>query len=193
MQQSFTQDKFNTDDLSPWQVTNQNYQVILKEICQQQQHLYTNQDEKNKFRQTKSSYAKINQNNLTTTNAEFPIRCLRNRVKSIDQTQRQVLQATPVKQYCDFRLSKEFIIHRNTADFPKHTLPRNFLSFWRYKKQNDRKKTQNPQEINPSLLQLQIQIKKMEQIVQQQKKYSWEIGTKRTSNPKVYTFLNTLQ
>ncbi|CAD8103341.1 unnamed protein product [Paramecium sonneborni] len=184
--------KFNTDDVGPWQDVNQNSKAILEEFNEPQLPLYSSQEEKNKFITTKTSYSKLNKLNVTTTCGEFPIKFQRNRVKSIDQPQRQLLKATPVKQYCDFRLSKELMIYRTTADFPKHTLPRNFLSFQRFKKQPERKKTINSQEINPQLLQMQMQIKKMEEIIQQQKKYSWEIGAKRLSNPKFQTFLSTL-
>ncbi|CAK86963.1 unnamed protein product (macronuclear) [Paramecium tetraurelia] len=191
-QSSITQNQFNTDDVGPWSDINQNYKSILVEFNQQQPTQYSGKEEKNKFITTKTSYSKLHKQNATTTCSEFPIRCIRNRVKSIDQPQRQLLKVTPVKQFCEFRISKELLIYRNTADFPKHNLPRNFLSFQKFKKSNERKKTLNFQEINPQLQQMQMQIKKMEEIIQQQKRYSREIGAKRLSNPKYQTFLNTL-
>ncbi|CAD8164032.1 unnamed protein product [Paramecium pentaurelia] len=184
---------FDAEDVSPWQEMNLSPQSILYKQNQQYRSstIYSGKDEKQKINNTKTSYSKLTKHTATTTTTEFPIRCLRNRVRSIDQTQKQFLKATPVKQYCDFKLSKELLMYRNTADFPKQTLPRNFLSFQRLKKSYSRKQTVHSQELNPQLLQLQMQMKKMEEQVQQQKKSSWEIGARRLSNPKFQTFLST--
>ncbi|CAK73734.1 unnamed protein product (macronuclear) [Paramecium tetraurelia] len=194
MQQCLYQNEFDAEDVSPWQEFNLSPQPILYKQNQQQRSstIYSGKDDQQKINNTKTAFSKlIKHTATTTTTTEFPIRCLRNRVRSIDQTQKQFLKATPVKQYCDFKLSKEMLMYRNTADFPKQTLPRNFLSFQRLKKSYSRKKTIHSQELNPQLQQLQMQMKKMEEQVQQQKKSSWEIGARRLSNPKFQTFLST--
>ncbi|CAD8068594.1 unnamed protein product [Paramecium sonneborni] len=193
MQQCFLQDEFDAEDVSPWQEKNLSPQNILYKTSQQYRSSTINsgKDEKQKLINTKTSYSKLTKHTAATTTTEFPIRCLRNRVKSIDQTKKQFLKATPVKQYCDFKLSKEFLMYRNTADFPKQTLPKNFLSFQRLKKSYSRKQTIHSQELNPQFLQLQMQMKKIEEQVQPQKKSCWEIGARRISNPKFQTFLST--
>ncbi|CAD8154864.1 unnamed protein product [Paramecium pentaurelia] len=193
MQQCYIEDEFDVEDVSPWQEINLSPQQTLFKSNQQYRSstIYSGKDEKQKVTNAKTSYSNLTKQTAATTITDFPIRCLRNRVKSINQTQKQFLIATPVKQYCDFKLSKEFLMNRNTADFPKQTLPRNFLSFQRFKKSFSRKQTVHSQEINPQLLQLQMQMKKVEEQVQQQKKSCWEIGARRLSNPKFQTFLST--
>ncbi|CAD8148578.1 unnamed protein product [Paramecium octaurelia] len=193
MQQCYIEDEFDVEDVSPWQEINLSPQQTLFKSNQQYRSstIYSGKDEKQKVTNTKTSYSNQTKQTAAATITDFPIRCLRNRVRSINQTQKQFLIATPVKQYCDFKLSKELLMNRNTADFPKQTLPRNFLSFQRLKKSQGRKKTVHSQELNPQLLQLQMQMKKMEEQVQQQKKSCWEIGARRLSNPKFQTFLST--
>ncbi|KAM3146009.1 hypothetical protein pb186bvf_002011 [Paramecium bursaria] len=154
------------DDVGPWE---ENLYKPVKPVSPQSQP--------RRMTAQTSQTGWIKQLNRIIRNTDSDVKSVyRSRVRSIDS--KLTLKCTPVKQFCDFKVSREFMMTKNSTLFPKQSLPKNYLQQQRKKITTQPVKKSSSMELNSALA---ITIQKIEEQV---KSRSSMLAAKRLSNPK---------